>query len=245
MIKVGSMKPFSGSRLRIGHPLSRGLISHWLMNEGSGRFINNLNGGGIGTFFGDVNWNVGKFGPCLAFDGVEDYVNIPKRTTLAGKSQATISVWIYSVSFSTAPYVYCEATSTSGYARLGIRISTGGIIYVYWIDSANDPSGDCGTFTSATALSLLKWYHVVVVFDSVSDYHSIYINGVLDKLQNTAALALGTSVTCGIRIGLLPVGGTSNFNGKIDNVMVFDRALSGTEIQQLYLDPFSMFRRNP
>ncbi len=86
---------------------------------------------------------------------------------------------------------------------------------------------------SNTVLATNTWYHVAGVYDATARTLNIYINGVLDNgvLSGTVPAAqTDTNVNVNIaqRAGL---PGTFNFQGRIDEVHIFNRALSASEIQ--------------
>ncbi|MBU0598822.1 LamG domain-containing protein, partial [Patescibacteria group bacterium] len=91
------MKPLLGVQLNRSHPLAKGLVGCWVMNEGAGNKIYDLSGNGNDGSFpgGTANplWKPGRTGPALKFDGVNDYVEKTSFTQIT--SAITISAWIY------------------------------------------------------------------------------------------------------------------------------------------------------
>jgi len=78
------VKPPLGVQLIPGHPMNRGLVGWWLMNEGTGGTIYDLRGNGnYGTLEGDTHWVSGQHGPCLSFDGGGDYVDVTSSSLLS------------------------------------------------------------------------------------------------------------------------------------------------------------------
>jgi hypothetical protein len=76
------------------------------------------------------------------------------------------------------------------------------------------------------------WYHVAVTFES--GLVSIYINGSLDNSGNIELTALPNRGSRVLRFGDDQPGGQEYFNGSIDDIRIYKRALSESEIQQLY-----------
>ena len=71
------MKPPPGYRIDSFHPLSKGLVACYLMNEKGDIQIHDLTGNGnTGTFVNDTHWVVGPNGPAIDFDGTNDYINL-------------------------------------------------------------------------------------------------------------------------------------------------------------------------
>ncbi|MFH0806479.1 MAG: LamG-like jellyroll fold domain-containing protein [Candidatus Brennerbacteria bacterium] len=164
-----------------------------------------------------------KVANCLNFDGVNDYVDVPEATsTLDVTSILTFSAWIYPTSSSSykpilakIPVAYgsgYEFANSSGNFRTTLR--TG--------------SGNCD-FTNG-ALTLNTWQHVASTYDGTTTRH--YLNGAL--ASSSAACTYGATANDND----LYIGGrasdTSRFAGMIDDVRVYNRALSSDEARQLY-----------
>jgi len=72
------LKPRLFIKPNLGHPLARGLVGYWLMNEGSGNKVFDLSGNGnTGTFTNSVDLQPGESGPVLHANGVDELVSIP------------------------------------------------------------------------------------------------------------------------------------------------------------------------
>ena len=67
------IKPIRGSTLKRTHPLARGLVGGWLMNENGGNRVNDLSGnnnfGTFGAGAAQPSWSIGKFGPAVTVTG--------------------------------------------------------------------------------------------------------------------------------------------------------------------------------
>ena len=231
-------KPLLGVPVNWSHPLARGLVCCWLMNEGGGNKIYDLSGNGnTGSFYGDTKWTPGKFGSALSFDGTEDYVNVSDSNSLdiGTTNNLTISLWVKVNSFAVAGGLVSKATGT-GSTALDYRIS---------ILTESRFSFYVGAYTyinSYITRNTNQWYHVVGVWRG-SFPIDIYVNGIKDNgtsngstknAANTGSLYIGSTYTS-----------SSSFNGTIDDVMIFNRALTASEIAQLYREPFAMFDTYP
>ena len=98
---------------------------------------------------------------------------------------------------------------------------------------------DCDEVSSCK-ISTNEWFFVAFTYDAETIY--IYKNGILSDTITTPSGALD-STTSNIRIAERADGGGAPFDGEIDNVMIFNRALTANEIRQLYLDSFRALRR--
>ena len=234
------VKPPLGTLPIIGHPLAQGLVGCWLMNEGGGNMIYDLSGNGNdGTLKGNTHWVPGKYGSCLDFPGDGDYVNVPKDTTLDIDTVFTISFWVF---FDGANGCYILNNYQDGSGRsILIHSDTDGSdqsIEVH-IDDGSDVTGG----QAVDGVSRNEWHHIVVTRNRGVEDCKSYLDGVATTTftDNTAGTVVSDlDWTFGAQSSATS---KQELNGKIDNVMIFDRALSASEIQQLYCDPFCMFNR--
>jgi hypothetical protein len=177
------------------------------------------------------NSSGGVYGGDYQFDGVDDIVTILDSDSLDLTTDFTISAWIY------------PKTESSGYNsivhkgtwRYYLGLTNARNIQL-WVNNANSAG-------ATSALSLNTWYHVVWVHSSSSgDYDIVYVNG-----SNSSTLSINdnlpnpTADTTNLGIGGVHDSGTNAFNGSIDEVMIFNRSLSVTEVGQLYNATYARF----
>jgi hypothetical protein len=216
-----------GSPIDREHPLARGLVGCWLMNEGSGNKIQDLSGNGnTGTFVNHTKWTGGRFGSCLSFDGTDDYV-------LFGKS-------FNQKSFTKMAWINCT-NATTRRNIFGTVDSIGSLFCLYtsnqlsYYDYDLTPAGWYGA-SSATNVSLTIWHQVAVTYSGAAI--TLYLDG---------CIVVGPTAATGTPRAYNGIGTYNITNspwlGLIDNAQVWDRALTASEIAQLYRDPFAMFRR--
>jgi hypothetical protein len=171
---------------------------------------------------------VGKSGNALNFDGASDHVEVGNDPSLdMASKEVTLSAWIKLTGNS--------RTGVHRIIRIGEQITFG----------VNDNSNKLGGYVtdggsqgawdeSDYVLSDDTWYHVVMVLDE-SGSKVYYVNGNPEATIGSGYVIDGaTGVT---RIGMIGDGtgaGDHPFNGLIDEVLVFDRALSGGEVDALY-----------
>lgn len=224
-----TIKPPLGAQLQFGHPLSQGLVGCWLMNEGSGSIVNDLSENGqTGTMTGAI-WAAGKFGPCISFDGTDDGISCP---SFVSSTAISVSLWIYptanAISYWVAKY---NLAATTGWILLQL---TSGEVRWYTRGSGTD------TYLSVASLYALNaWNHVVATYDGAT--RALYLNGRL-KGSETNTEGLQNSTAYPVRMGLRD-DSAADFTGLIDSVQIYNRALTATEVMQLYVEPFCMFRR--
>ena len=168
----------------------------------------------------------------MEFDGT-NYIDISATATLSGKAIVSLSVWIKPNSISGSnERIFDENTSTAGYTRFGLERDTD-TIQLKWRDASNDPSGSPGTLTTGSVLTAGVWVHILAIYDSSSNEQKIYIDGSLSISSSVSVSALGTSATHGINIGRNP-NSLDHFNGNIDEVAIFNTALSEPTIEAIY-----------
>ena len=167
-----------------------------------------------------------------SFDGSSDYISLPTTGGVAGQDQVSIEAWI---NVDTIPAdntaIYTENTTSSSYWRFSLNFRTSdNNIYL----SGRDDDGDSFTeWVSGTPDA--GWNHVVGVYDAVNNVVKLYING---SLADTATPTLngfdsGTAAARTIGAGL-DSSMQYFFDGLIDEVRLYDRALTTDQITNLY-----------
>ncbi len=191
------------------------LVSWWRFDEGSGSTAYDSAGSNNGTITG-ATWTTGKYEDGLDFDGSGDYVNITNGETI-GTGAKTICAWIYPESLAG---LYYGRILENGKCLFLIN---GDYHRLQFSSNANN-----AYLTPTNSLTIDTWHHVCAVRDS-SGVANVYINGTISGTPNQAS---GTPVagTTNLYIGNRQAGDRS-FNGIIDDVRIYDRALSETEIQ--------------
>ncbi len=191
------------------------LVSHWKFDEGSGMSTADASGNGNHGTISGTSWTTGKIGNALSFDGVNDYVTASAITP----GQLTVSAWI-------------NINSTATWQCIVERGDASNVGWHVYVNSGNrlysSLNGDA-VYSTAGTISTNTWYHVTVTWDGATVKH--YTNGV-----QTASAALSSLKDVGSNtiIGTRLAGGPKlAFKGVIDDVRLYNRALSAAEIQAL------------
>lgn len=177
----------------------------------------------------------------FSFDGVDDYIEIPNSSSLQLTNAFSFSVWIKQNSMQNAGYRILDKVTAGvgdGYGldtygngqntnysgrRLRLIVNTTDLVHPY----AN------------TDYSLSDWHHLAVVF--LNGQATFYLDGNLDGAMNTGGGDTPTDIIA--KINTLPLligasqgsmGGNEYFNGVIDDVKIYNRAITLEEIQALY-----------
>jgi hypothetical protein len=207
---------------------------YWPFSEGSGLTTADTSGNGnTGTLVGGVTWTTaGKYGNALAFDGTSGYVDAGAGASTNIVSSVTMAAW---VKMNTAAQDQKVGGNQDGYSG-GYKMSIYGLRVEFETRDANNTAWLNRSVAGGTILTMGTWYHVTGVFDQANGVIKTYVNGVLDRsLSGIPANAL-TTTTGDFIMGREPWinGGTTRyFNGTIDDVRVYNRALSDQEIMTL------------
>jgi hypothetical protein len=170
----------------------------------------------------------GKIDSALSFDGNNDLITIPSATSLQGMAKLTISTWIkISELAHWNTIIYKVTNDSTDYALYFTQINSyNSFRFGIWTT--------VGTYILTDAINhsefLNTWVHFAAVYDG--SLMTIYING---SLQATTLAATGTikTSTQNLVIGE-DINYDRNFAGVIDEVRVYNRALSAAEIKADY-----------
>jgi len=182
------------------------------------------------------DWNAGKSGQGLKFDGNNDYVNVVNDTSLEPASTISFGAWIKiegNGSHSDGTYILTKGRAGSQpYNSYGIK-------YIPDTDKIRCTVGVSGTSRNVDSTSnftpVSDWVHVVCTYDGTDI--RIYIDGSYDTSSNySGSITYGLATDNDLHIGdwgYLP-SYTRRFEGKIDEVAVYSKALPADEIAEQY-----------
>jgi hypothetical protein len=207
---------------------------YWPLSEGTGTTTADISGNNnTGTLIGGVSWTTGgRYGDALAFDGISGYVDAGNAPSTNIVGSCTMAAWVKMNSAAQDQKVGGNQDGTSG----GYKMSIYGLREEFEVrDASNNPWLDRAV-SGGTILTMGVWYHCAGVFDSSAGTIKTYINGVLDReLGGVPSNALATT-TGDFQMGREPwnTGGANRyFNGTLDEIRVYNRALSAAEIRAL------------
>jgi hypothetical protein len=204
--------------------LREGLVLELHFNELEGSTVYDLSGNNNnGTIFGATRVQEG-FGRALSFDGVDDYVNVSDSINLRAVP-FTVEFWINLRSWAT--YKRIIGKGDGYYIPGGWHVETfGNNFRFYW---NYDRSAFDGIIASSVTIEANRWYHVVAIHAGSIAY--LYVNGIAHSKSTT----LTPTGTPGYPV---QIGGTTYSghytNGIIDEVFIWNRALSESEIKAIY-----------
>ena len=199
-----------------------GMISYWKLDETSGNTASDSIGNNDGTLRNNPIWATGQVGNALRFDGNDDYIDLNDDNSLNLGDTWTLMEWIYPESLTTENNAIIIHYDTSEITQNEYYVSgpqQNKIAYY---------SVEMGTSAvSITKLSENNWYHTAITYDNGNV--NFYLNGQPDGGT--------TGYTTGDWDGgtkEISHSGTEPFNGIIDEVSIYNRALTPTEIKDQY-----------
>ena len=227
---LGQDKTFTASAyLRTNGEISEcGLVGCWKLDEASGLTAADSSGqGNDGTLtnMAGNEWTAGQINGALAFDGTNDYVNLGNDGSLQLTGDMTITVWAKLATGNAGNY-YGIAGKLRDAPYAGFALTRHSTNYFYfWIADGTtiESIASNATYTDT------NWHHIAGVRRSGTNY--LYIDGVEQTATNTRAIRdSGDFAFIGRQY--------SSYNGRyfkgiIDDVRIYNRALSTEEIAQL------------
>ena len=210
--------------------INGGLVGYWKLDEGSGGTTSDSSGyGHDGSLHNDTTWSTDTPSTAfpnpasLSFDGSGDYVEAPHDSALDAGLELTLSAWVKLVDPANDQKIVGKSPTTAGY-MLGVANNT--LYPEIW-----DSTGTRYTFKSGS-IPAGAWTHVAVTWQSGGQMIG-YIDGTQVDSIPASTHPIGAS-TNPLRIGVAPWN-TSRYgvNGLVDDVRIYNRALSSTEIGDL------------
>jgi len=201
----------------------QGLVAHWKFDEGTGTSASDASGNGnTATLVNGPLWSAGRVGGALYFDGIDDNLIVANSGSLNLAGSFTLSAWVNPASTLTdfrsilvKNYRYYLYASVAGYCGNGSPV--GGF------SEATD-----NTVCQASPLPANTWTHLALTYDGAT--LTLYRNGVAVASQPASGALSPTTET--LQIGASQYG--EYFAGLIDEVRIYSRAQTATEIQASY-----------
>jgi len=205
------------------------LTSYYKLDENAANTtVVDSHGSNTGTASGNTSTLYdasGKINSAFDFNGSSDKIEGFGIDLLT--NNFSVSVWFNLNTVSVLQYIVSQSASTNGHMRFSIDVLDTGKIQVRQHHTSGDSSA-----TGTTSLSTGAWYHAMAI--SNSDGIKLYLDGELEAtISNTNDLY--GSDNQGVAIGFAHYGSSTNYyvDGKIDEVGIWDRALSSTEVTAL------------
>ena len=211
--------------IKIGDCLSQlpNLTNFWTADGNA----NDIVGGLIGTLKNGATFAPGQVGQAFILDGIDDYVSVPDAASLNPTNAITVEAWINrtSIAGSFDPVVKKAGVGfgqTNGYALEFIDSNIGFWIYSQTNGWNRSPGAD---------VPLQTWTHVAGVYDGTAI--QLYVNGAVAGAPTMWPGPIAPSPN-ELNIGRDPANLGRLYRGLIDEVSIYNRALSASEVQSLF-----------
>lgn len=215
-------------------PPPPGMVGWW-PGDGNADDIADANDGRLE---GGATFTAGQVGEAFLLDGIDDAVDLGNASNLhVSSGDFTVDAWVIFNALSHPPGANIGAPQ--GDMSIVDKMSSSGTNTDGWrLLKQNDnrfwfllggPQPAARIFSTTVAVPGV-WFHVAVVKSSTS--FAIYVNGVLEDMQSPVPLFLDTN-SANLRIGSYVLEG-AHLNGLVDEVEIYNRALTSDEIQTIF-----------
>jgi hypothetical protein len=219
---AGNTRTSSPVMVTVSNSAISGLVAAYGFDEGTGTSTADVSGGGRNGTLTATTWTTaGKNGNALSFNGTSSWVTVADAAALDLTNGVTLEAWV-------------NPTNLSGWRTVILKEAPNGLAYsLYANDNSPWPAATINTgaidrnVPGTTQLPLNAWTHLAMTYDGAA--LRLYVNGVQAGVLATTGSMITTT-------GALRIGGNmawgEHFAGVIDDVRVYSRALTASEITQ-------------
>jgi len=200
-----------------------GLVGHWKFDEGAGATARDSSGkGNDGTIHG-AGWGDGKYGQALHFNGADNYVEVPTSDSLEMDDKVTVSAWINWTDAGDGWLgILANGQQNGPWENYGLFINRTRRFVYFTLSLDGD---QVVQQTPDNVVEPDEWVHVGATWDG--SVARIYVDGVMELEQ----AQMGQLVPQGLPLRIGHRNGSSHyFNGSIDDVQIYDQALTEQEL---------------
>jgi hypothetical protein len=205
---------------------STGLVGWWKLDDGSGTSASDSSGSGnTGTLQNSPTWTFGKNNGALTLNGSNQEVDIP--SLLGSPATVTVSAWanLTAVTGTAADLISFAGSQGSVDIRLD---DVGTNTKVFYYAGGGSWTGEIDT---SIAYAGTGWHLFTYVVNPAASIESFYVDGVL---KGSAATSAPIVYSGGGTYTAIGSGSEGNFKGTIDDVRIYNRALSASDVLTLY-----------
>ena len=214
------------------------IVGVWLFDEGGGDVAKDASGNRLdGKILGNIKWDKGKFGNALSFPGGEgpkNYIEVPEANS-QNLAAFTVVMWLKVKSTGANQRLFSKVDKDDpGNKRnynLEINFGAGDTGRIAFTNAAVC----CKTADGPAPITDDKWHHVVGTY--AKPFLRAYIDGKVGREENFPDPP--DIVRGSIFIGARP-DGTGTLNGTMDEVALFNKAMSEDEIKSIITDGLRM-----
>ena len=224
-------------------PPPSGLTGWWKLDEMSGTVAADSSGNGDdGSLVGGATWVAAKVDNGISLDGAGQYVAVADSPRLRLSGSWTVTTWLQmsALPATGAMYTVLAKTDASGNETYSLRVDNNygqfGVTAPgsFVVQFAGATGGDVYALTTPAAIETGRWYWLVGSWDTSSSSLALYLDGEpaasVTNATTTPTTAGGQDFLIGDNAGHLG----QDFHGILDEVRIYDRALTAAEIASLY-----------
>jgi len=209
------------------------LVCWYKFDENEGYIANDFSGNSNNAVISGATWVDGRIGKALDFERTV-WVSVPTDALLAIANEITVTLWQYGdVAIQPQSDRTFQATDDNGYIVLDIRLPWGTGV-VGWDAGNSGPSTfDRLSKTASPADYEGQWNHWAFTKNATTGEMKIYLNGSTTPWASATGKIKTMAGISEITIGS-SISGLQNYDGIIDDFRIYNKALSGTEIDLIY-----------
>ena len=212
------------------------VVGIWPFDEKEGQVAKDRSGNGNhGKLKNGPQWVESRIGSGLRFDGVDDYVDCGNDASLNTTDAITVMAWMMDdAQFGSEVSLVSRYDAGAGDRSWAMTVQQGKL-RVQLSDDGSFADGHRKLYESSTTVSEpVTWHHVAFTFGGSTGKLTLYVDGEEDDSNKILDDAIRGLHSSGVNL-LIGAGQDSgkpfqHFNGRIDEVFIFDRALSPGEI---------------
>lgn len=212
------------------------LLGYWKLNEAAGSTtVADSKGSATGTVVGGVTLaSAARVGTGAALDGTSGYISLGHTAATRPSLPITMAAWVYLTSTANGMILTTDEFDNFKYCGAHMQVIGAAVSAEIGNCAGGNASNFRAGYTSTTILSLNTWYHVAIVINAYNNMQ-IYVNGTLTTASGSgAATALGYTASNDGYIGYRGGSGPTYFPGSVDDVALWNVALTAAEIKTIY-----------
>lgn len=201
-------------------------IGYWPLDETSGDVAADVSGSGLNGIVHGAGWNpTGKVHGCLGFNGVNNYVQVPRAVS----NDFSLAAWVKTTSTGgSSSWSQGQGLVTSvavGTGSFGLTLVGGNVAFGLGLPGT--------TLVSTNPINDGSWHYCVATRTQATGAMALYVDGILQATATGSTNTMASSPT--ILFGAMQTN-AGFFSGDLDEIQIFNRALGNLEIAAAYGD---------